>query len=208
MAKTVKQIKAEVERLSAASIDSDCRNVDWTETMGENMDGWTCYNQLYCDECKQYVLVSQLGETRHCEADERTECRGYLNNEGPMMNYFYPADFGMSCGEAASLCEGCCVVVEFENGDHGFALAGGGMDCSWQIAGSYVACGLLPPAWIRLPMMGGISLTPHNRLIIEACKMAAECMAERARYAVGDLERLEKWMREEGKKRKSNKKAA
>lgn len=93
-------------------------------------------------------------------------------------------------------------IVEMYDGETGFALTGGGMDLSWDIATAYVECGFLPPAWIRLPEFGGMTLNAHRRRIIEACKRSAELMAERARWGIGDLERLEKRLRENGKAKK------
>lgn len=206
MAKTVKAIREEVKQLSYASIDADCRTMDWQEALGENMEGWKSYEAITCDKCGKALVVSELGECRHNDLDHESTCSGYINHEGPMMNYFYPADFRMSCEEAAKLCEGCCIVIKLEDGTTGFALAGGGMDLSWDIAGSYVACGLLPPAWIRLPEFAGMTLDTHRRRIIEACRESAEGMAARARSNTADLDRLVKRLRENGRKRRQAKK--
>ena len=201
--KTLKQIKVEVEQLSAEHIDSESRTVDWSELLGENMEGWRSYEAVTCDECNKTVcVVGPQGECRHNDVDQDTECSGYINSEGPMMNYFYPCN--VRSAEAAALAvSGCICVVEMEDGTTGFALTGGGMDLSWDIARAYVECGFLPPAWIRLPRFGGQTMNPRTRLIIEACKRTAELMAERARWNVGDLVNLEKWIRSENRKRKA-----
>ena len=221
--KTLKQIRAEVEKLGAEHIDSESRTVNWSDLMGENMDGWRSYEAVTCGECNKTVcvvgpwrsykavtcgecnktvcVVGPQGECRHNDVDQDTECSGYINSEGPMMNYFYPCDVGQAPVAAALAVSGCICVVEMDDGTTGFALTGGGMDLSWDIAAAYVDNGFLPPAWIRLPRMGGKALNARTRLIIEACKRTAELMAQRARWNVGDLEILEKWMRSEARKK-------
>ena len=206
MTKTAKWIREEVGHLSAANINSDGRMVDWSATLDENMGGWRSYEAVTCDECGQVLVMLDLGECHHNEFDESSKCKGYINSEGPMMNYFYPADFRMSCEKAAKLCAGSCIVVELENGDTGFALAGGGMDFSWDIAESYVACGLLPPAWIRLPMFASMTLTRHSHLIIEACRETAKTMISRMEFAIADLDQLTERLRANGKKHRREKK--
>lgn len=205
--KTVKRIRKEVENLSAAHVDSESRQVDWSDTLGDGMDGWRSYDAVTCPECNKTVcVVGPTGECRHSDVDDDADCGGYLNSDGPVMNYFYPCNVSRPEKAAISLSGAVC-IVQMADGETGFALTGGGMDLSWDIAAAYVECGFLPPAWIRLPDFGGLTLTTRTRTIIEACKRSAEIMAERARWSVGDLERLEKRMRAEARARKARKTA-
>jgi hypothetical protein len=145
-------------------------------------------------------VLDATGERRHDEVDE-SNCAGYLNSEGPMMNYFYPCNFKMSPECAARKLNGCLCVVQIGE-ETGLALTGGGMDLSWDIAAGYIDLGFLPPAWIRLPRFAGMTLTERARIIIEACKRTADYMGQRARSNTASLDQLVKDIRRESKNKK------
>lgn len=202
-------IKEFIGNLYADEIDSTSIRVDWSETIGEDCEGWRAYEVQKCDECGEYVCSGgRLGEDRHCDIEDESECDGYLNFDGPLMNYFYPCDFRRVGGiEAAAeaIKDTACVAVELRDGSTGFALAGGGMDLTWDIASAYVVCGQLPPvAFTRLPRFADAKMTTHKRRIIAACIKSNQVMINRAKNNKRDLMQLRKIIGE----RPNGKKAA
>lgn len=195
------------DRLNCDTVDGKPIDIDWGEALGDDSEGWRAFEALDCDECGREVVVSNLGEEEHRyiepevvltitdeDGDEiedtvDNDCMGTLCFEGPMMNYWYPVKID-DCEEAAraiaaySLC-----VVEFEDGQTGLALTGGGMDFSWEICGAFVALGYLPPLhFCDLPDMSGMTWTESNERIVNACRQSAECAS---RWAEGKISRLE-----------------
>lgn len=199
-------LKAFVDDLYCDEVNAETRTIDWAEEFGEDCEGWRHYEVSECHECGQQVCNDGYqGETRHCDVDSDTECGGYLNFDGPMMNYFYPCDFSRIGGirEAAKRLQGCCVAVELRDGSTGFALAGGGMDLTWDIAGSYVACGQLPPVdKTRLPRFAGKKMTANTRRIIAACIKSNQVATNWAASNIEDLKHTAKQLRENSKKGK------
>ena len=191
------------KNLSCDAVDSKPIDIDWSEALGENMEGWTAYEAFECDECGREVVCSQLGEDEHrCiepeitvtdedgdEEEVENECAGYLCFEGPMMNYWYPVKID-DCQEAAkAIADYPLCVVEFQDGQTGLALTGGGMDLSWEICGAFVALGYLPPAhFCDLPDMAGKVWNKRTARIVKACKESCECAA---RWAEGKARRLD-----------------
>jgi len=181
--------------LRNCSVDSKSRRVDWQEAMGEDMEGWEAFELEECEECERSLVVSTncgQEEHRHVEpeitvldddGDEEevsNKCMGTVSYfEGPAMNYFHPCELrDLSNEEAAEriahlpLC-----VVEFADGERGFALTGGGMDLSWEICDAYISCGYLPPFQsCDLPDMSGKGKHPRTQLILAACQRSAEIL--------------------------------
>lgn len=128
-------------------------------------------------------LRERAGEV--CDSDEL-----YV----PMMNYAYPLpNFQGDAGDAQftldTLGHGCaCVVVEI-GGEPWLALAGGGMDLSWDICRAYIALGYYPPAHYagRLPRQGETDVETA-RIALEACRIAARWATSRVEDAVRILE--------------------
>lgn len=54
-----------LDTLSCDAIEMKPRDIDWSETLGEDMEGWTAYEAFDCDECGREVVVSRLGEDEH-----------------------------------------------------------------------------------------------------------------------------------------------
>jgi hypothetical protein len=203
-------IKEFVDGLYCDEVSTEVRTVDWQDLAGQDCEGWHSHEVSQCGDCGKPVYnQGQLGETRHNDLDSETECRGYLNFDGPMMNYFYPCDLRRAGGlEAAarSIRDTSCVVIEMEDGETGFALAGGGMDLTWDIAGAYVACGQLPPVdKTRLPRFAGKRLTANARRIIAACIHSNEVATNFARANIEDLKRVRAALGDETKRRREAK---
>lgn len=175
-------------------------NIDWAEALGENMEGYRAFEAFDCDECGREVVCSFFGEDEHRNIepeitdedgdDVSNDCTGYLCFEGPMMNYWYPVPIS-DCEEAAKaishlpLC-----VVEFEGGDTGLALTGGGMDLSWEICRAFIALGFSPPVeFCDLPDMSGWEKYPYAAEVIKACRescdMASHWAARKAKMLSG-----------------------
>lgn len=95
-------------------------------------------------------------------------------SEGPMMNYWYPIEekeyeFGHAgsfspVGAARKLIHSPLVVV-LVDGEYGIALAGGGMDFSWEICEAFVLLGKCPPLhFLDLPHMADTWREMHERV--------------------------------------------
>ena len=181
-----------VSDLRNCSVDSVSRHVDWSEALGENMEGWQAFELEECEGCERdFIATATMGQDEHRyiepeitvldeDGDEEevdNECMstcGYF--EGPMMNYFHPCELrGLSNEEAArAIAHLPLCVVEFEDGERGFALTGGGMDLSWEICDAYISCGYLPPFQsCDLPDMSGKEKHPRTQLILAACQRSA-----------------------------------
>jgi hypothetical protein len=181
--------------LRNCSVSSEARRVDWSEALDENLEGWQAFEIEECEECERSFLAqSNCGQDEHRyvepeitvkdeDGDEEevdNECMGTVNYfEGPMMNYFHPCELrDLSNEEAAeAIAHLPLCVVEFADGERGFALTGGGMDLSWEICDAYISCGYLPPfASCDLPDMSGKEKHPRTQLILEACQRSAEIL--------------------------------
>jgi hypothetical protein len=192
-------------RLNCDAIDVTPQSIDWAETMGEDMEGWRAYEAFTCDECNRTVVCSSLGECEcrdmlrevtvteedGSEGEERNTCRGTMHLEGPMMNYWYPVKLD-DCEEAAlKIAHLPLCVVEFEDGETGLALTGGGMDLSWEIAEAFIALGYWPPVhFCDLPKMSGRGKSEKDLAIISACEESCRILegwTARKRERLGEL---------------------
>lgn len=195
-----------IDRLNCSAIEVTPRPIDWQKAIGENMEGWRAFEAFECPECKRTVVCSSLGECECrdvlAEVEEPGEdgdppfevpntCRGTMYTEGPMMSYWYPVRID-DCEEAAKLIAHLPLcVVEFEDGDTGLALTGGGMDLSWEIAEAFIVLGYWPPVhFCDLPKMGGRGKSQKDRVIIFACEESCriqEGWTARKRERLGEL---------------------
>lgn len=194
MSKSNQEIAADLRN---CSVDSKSRRVDWSETLGEDFEGWEAFELEECEECERSLIVSsRCGQDEHRyvqpeitviedldgtnleEVEVENECMGTVSYfEGPMMNYFHPCELrDLSNEEAAeAIAHLPLCVVEFADGERGFALTGGGMDLSWEICDAYISCGYLPPLQsCDLPDMSGKEKHPRTQLILAACRRSAE----------------------------------
>ena len=166
--------------LSCDCVDEKARDIDWREELGENLDGFAYAEVRECGECgESVVMFNSFGECRHEDCDNDSKCSGYLNSEGPMMNYFYPCPFKASMRDAAKAIEDLPLcVVELRGEERGLALTGGGMDLAWEICAAYIALGFLPPIHFagRLPDMAGLSMkSDRTRKVVHYAKESASC---------------------------------
>lgn len=174
----------DVSLLNCDAIECMPQAIDWTEALGENLDGWRSFEAVTCPTCDRTIVVSDLGTCSCREAlPEITEeidgeeietantCRGTIENEGPMMSYWYPVRID-DCEDAArAIAHLPLCVVEFEDGRTGLALTGGGMDLSWEICEAFVRLGYWPPThFADLPAMADRPRGEHDLALIAACE--------------------------------------
>lgn len=190
-------------RLNCDAIDVTPQVIDWSETMGENMEGWRAFEAFTCDGCGRVVVCSSLGENEHRDIEHEVEvivegeaemqrctCDASISFEGPMMAYWYPLD-GIDCEDAArKIAHLPLCVVQFEDERTGLALTGGGMDLSWEICEAFIALGYWPPLhFCDLPKMSGRGTSDKDKATIRACMESckiAEGWAARKRERLGE----------------------
>ena len=202
MSKTNEQIASDLRN---CSVDSQSRRVDWSETLGEDLEGWQAFEVVDCEECNgSCVCSTNMGEDEHryiqpevedADGDDvANECMGTIYAiEGPQMNHFYPCELvGNSVEDAArEIAHLPLCVVEFADGETGFALTGGGMDLSWEICDAFISCGYLPPLqYCDLPDMCGKEKHPRTQLILAACRRSAEIAEGWAKRRGESLDRM------------------
>lgn len=183
-------------RLNCDAIDVTPQNIDWSDALGEDMEGWHSYECFECDTCGHQMVATSLGEheCRDLLSEDKdgnpNHCRGTLSSEGPMMNYWYPVKLA-DCEDAAWLIAHLPLcVVEFEDGRTGLALTGGGMDLSWEICEAFIALGYFPPLhFCDLPRMAGRGKSDKDKATIAACQEScriAEGWAARKRERLAE----------------------
>lgn len=200
-----------MSNLNANAIYATPIHTDWSEGYTER------WNVVYpsFDECSAAELHDYLDDAgvdfSDVERDENTEpdwdddyldgLRDLAREEVvdnqtdqfvPMMNYRYPLpDYGgVPEDDQFKLLDTCLVLVEFD-GDYFLALAGGGMDLSWEIARAYMLLGYLPPLhFVRdLPRYAGQEDSDDAQFeVLTAAKEAADVAA---RWNSGIYERFE-----------------
>ena len=162
-----------------ASGEAEHRDVEPSLEVPELVAGEDCI----CFECDhQFCLPGKPGEVLEeavcpkCEeefscGDEYTcTCEGYVNSEGPMMNYFYPVNIAEPELAAQQIAHLPLCVIEMRDGTTGLALTGGGMDMSDSICRAYMCLGYLPPAhFARLPKFAGYERDVSWVDLIVAC---------------------------------------
>ena len=181
---TKKEKLPPIEDLYYSAIDVKPRNYDWSEGYPER---WDYYAASRCEECRE-IVVGKGGE-QHRDIDEESDCRGYIpQNDGPMMNYFYPLPcFREDVYEAAKKIVDLplCIVEFMDEADedrYALALTGGGMDLSWEICEAYMRLGYLPPAhFADLPDYAGVNYTRSvkHQWIINAMRRSIDGMSYR-----------------------------
>jgi endogenous inhibitor of DNA gyrase (YacG/DUF329 family) len=173
-----------IEDLSCDSVDTKPVDMDWSTRLDENMEGYRHAEAMDCPKCGESLVM-----WGPCGYIECPECGTAVEEEdvaaeGPMMNYYYPVQID-DVEEAARLVEDWPVcVVEFDDGETGLALTGGGMDLSWEICGAFIALGYLPPVhFCRLPDLAGWEKdewrVPILKAALESCKVAERWAASK-----------------------------
>jgi hypothetical protein len=188
--------------LSCASVTADSRSVDWRDALDENGEGWRAADVVTCSDCGRRHVVTMPGGIGGEECgdvvrnnpddygideyspryDKAIECDATIDDfDGPMMSAFWPCEHRLSLEDAARALDkfgaGSVCAVEFESGETGFALTGGGMDLSGHIAAAYVAVGHLPPASLRLEAHMFLEPTARARKILRACAKSGKVAA-------------------------------
>ncbi len=177
-----------IKELYTGYIDCEPRSIDWSDALGEDCDGWQSYECHECSGCGKDVVVNHSGDCPNCETPTYTD--------GPVMNYWYPIRID-DCAEAARTIKHLPLcVVEFKDGQTGFALTGGGMDLSWEICEAFMRLGYLPPVYFELPMMCGRGTSARDRWIIAGCRQAIRVATKRMASRAQRLDRMVKWARE------------
>jgi hypothetical protein len=215
---TAKDLMKWAESLRNDTIDAQPIDKDWSGgyAVDRDDDGWRSWEPQECEKCGR-VLALEVGRggERHSELEEWIDamegsdeepapdpCDGHVPQaEGPMMNYWYPCPIN-SPEDAARILEGLPVCVVEVDGEMGLALTGGGMDLSWEICEAYTRLGYLPPIHYagRLPKMAD-RLSDGKRMVLAAAKRAAEIRVAWAQRAVEEINDVEKWMKEQERKR-------
>jgi len=161
-----------------------CSGCEETVTFHADEDG-----DFVCPECQGTFM----------DGDEvENTCSGYVNSDGPMMNYWYPVHISDCKGAAEAISHTCLCVVEFEDGQTGLALTGGGMDLSRDICSAFIALGYFPPAHYagRLPRFAGDKMSPAMADLLGVCLASCEVAVQWAQYKVQDVENFIKQLEE------------
>ena len=164
--------RAAIKTLYAEDIDSEPIDFDFGSGYGER---WEYYESSRCEKCNK-IVTGVFGEGQHFEADNNTECDGYVHTDGPMMNYCYPISLREDVNEAIKkIVDLPLVIIKFtgenDGGGYYLALSGGGMDLSWEICEGYMLLGQLPPVhFCDLPQISGRGKSNRDRWIIAGCR--------------------------------------
>jgi hypothetical protein len=195
------------ERLNCDSIDVKPINYDWSEGYPEK---WEYHEAVECEKCGKAIVLSGGGEARHHEVEADTDCDGYLNSDGPMMNYYYPLpDFKMDTDEAAKKIVHLplCIVHFLETDEYALALTGGGMDLSWEICAAFIELGYHPPVHFRLPeFAGGPNIgVERAKRVIAAMRESIQISQNWRNADMADVNRAEAYIKGVEKSRKKEK---
>lgn len=181
------KIEKRVAELRNDTINAVPVEIDWRERLGEDCEGWQSYDTCECSECGKLV-VGSWGEQSHCDAEDESNCEGYLNFSEPMMSYYYPLPHADLKPEDAKKIDGPLVLVQFEDGSWALALSGGGMDLSWEICKAHIDLGYLPPIhFSALPEMADKKWNEETALVILAMQRS---LAIASGWITRKLERL------------------
>lgn len=180
--------------LSHESIDEKPVDIDWTAAF---LDGSAETIRPDFSE-KEYALNFLENEGVHpSEDDDLTElAESTWEDNGcghPMMNYYYPIDLPHDSQSVedlqAKLHEVGPVVLVLLDDEPVLALAGGGMDLSWEICWAYILLGSYPPFhFCRLPNYAGKTACKQNLTIIAACQESCRAMASRVQQRIESLD--------------------
>ena len=208
------------KNLSAALIFKESVHFDFGEGYPE---GWEFWDADECSECGK-VLMSNGGEEQHCDIDDKSECEGYVNGDGPMMNYYYPLDgehtfnkydfdWGAYCKDEQEAAKRlaylplCLVRIgAWDDDNWALALTGGGMNLAWQIAEAHIRLGFLPPLDIceGLPDFAGQGYTRRRKEILAACNRSLWYATNNISHAKRELKRRREYMKANDERRKLN----
>lgn len=206
------------ERLDCDTVRAKPRDVDWSAAFAHEGDPraelvYPTFGGAGLDEC--LAFLDEFGEAEAFqERLNELEERGGEEEEGiledaqeqceevaqdrpdrwePMMNYYYPLGKLDDPGAAQRVLDGLGPVVVVElDGEYVLALAGGGMDFSWEICQAHLALGFYPPLhFCELPRMSGRGDSDRDLAILAGCVESAEIAA---RWAQNTVKRLGEWL--------------
>lgn len=127
------------------------------------------------------------------DEDVRDVDVSYVEPYSGAMLYRYDLPDSVDVWETAANLSGLPLSLNAHaDGTVSLSLMAGGMDLSWSIAAAYVACGFLPPSWVRLPGMAGpvLSSVEEETTTAAAVLRSAYVAGLRARYAAEDVRRV------------------
>lgn len=183
-----KRIK--LSELSCEYVDAQARTIDWEAARGDDAEGWQSWEANACEGCGAAVVLS-IGDGNDIHRrvdDENDHCEGHVSlAEGPMMSYWYPCNWGRytedSDDAARRIAHLPVCLIEFQDGEMGLALTGGGQDLSWEIAEAYILLGYLPPLAYAgdLPAMKAYTKErlARMRLVLSAARKSLAWMRSR-----------------------------
>lgn len=196
-----------LEALGAGAVSEVSREFNFGEGFTETWEiVYPCVDDWSTEACQDwlrdrgYGLLEDVDEENAEETwrDEVTQRMQDGEDYAPMMNYLYPLPgLDHEPAKAQTLIEDTnCVVVLVQDPNDDYpatpylALAGGGMDLSWDICLAYIRLGYLPPLhFCELPEYAGKTLDPTRRLIVAACLKTCEVAGN---WAMGRAERLKR----------------
>lgn len=210
-----KQIKDIVDNLHTDTVDATPQDFDFGEGYGEKWE--TVEPDLSAHTADELKSIADdhgidIEPIPVAEADDdgaeieewKETARGAImeglrdnGNLDPMMNYLYPVDgCRMSAEGIQAAILGTSLVAVTVDGATFLALAGGGMDFSWQICEAYVLIGMCPPLHFRPPMSCDDPDSDRTRLVIAAYLKSCNVAIDRARWSKKDILHTAKALRE------------
>lgn len=205
----VPALRVKKGQLGFASIDAQARNIDWRQSFEEG-DEWEIIlpaptygdvNEYASDLLTpaQERVAAKYPDRKAPEglAEEFEQSDGYhewKDSFEPMMNYVWPAflPYGMDSQTLAERLNVYCPVMsliyfgehsELCPEEYGFALTGGGMNLSDQIAAAYLCADQVPPQELLSGLSGVIGESMLRRIgpaLRAAYRAAAVMMRRRA----------------------------
>lgn len=167
-------------------IDAKPMDFDFGEGYGERWDTVEPFEEMGAEELIDFIRERTGEEAEIITGEDEDEKLDSLKDQArscaeaddfaPMMNYFYPID-GDPARLQAFLMDTCLVVVLIDD-EPKLALAGGGMDLSWEICEAYIKLGYLPPAhFCELPKMAGRGKSEGDQVTMKLCLESLEMLA-------------------------------
>ena len=177
--------------------ESQPQYYNWYENY--HKDAYTLYQATDCGECGKLVVCNSIGHNTHSELDAESECEGFLDSSGPIVNYYYPFTYFRGDPNEAALAIAdlplCLVYFEDNNlreeESYALALTGCGMDLSWEICEAFMRLGYLPPAHCAvLPRMCDRGKSKRDKWILAGCRRV---FREHIRHARNNLRSLKNY---------------
>jgi len=152
---------------------------DFSEFTLDDLENIT--DKTYSDQSHGQEEISKLAEEYFYQNSDQLE---------PMYNYWYPLpnlSVNSDVAQAILVTESNVCTVVILDDEPVLALAGCGMDFSWNICRAYILLGYLPPFYFcDLPEMTGYS----DDLVRDACIESCKVVKDRAISRIQSLEKL------------------